>query len=309
VQHPATFDAQFVLSMRLEKRRTVCFGTGKPPFFFGLEATMKTKLLVSAAAVLLAGLSAASAADLAARPYTKAPVAPVVAIYNWTGFYIGGNAGYAWSHSSGTNNLTGDFLLPGNVATYNPLYLAPVENRSSGFTGGAQAGYNWQAGSFVYGLETDINYLNNGASALVSGGGVILATTSEKDSWFGTVRGRLGFAADRVLFYGTGGLAYGEVKSSYSSVTTSPVYTWAGSSSDVRAGWTAGGGIEWAFAGNWTAKAEYLHVDLGSHTYGLTNGAANPIQTFTMTYTDTSRFDLVRVGINYRWGGQVVAKY
>jgi outer membrane immunogenic protein len=220
---------------------------------------MKRVLLALVSLAALTGTAAA--ADLprpAPAPYYKAPVA--VPVYNWTGFYIGINGGAGFGRS--TWDTTGGF------------------NTSGGLVGGT-LGYNWQAGQAVFGLEGDIDWANiNGTTNNACPFGC--KTT---DSWLSTVRGRLGYAADRFMPYITGGAAFGNIKAS------TPGF--AGGNSD-RAGWTIGAGLEFAIAGNWTAKAEYLYVDLGRFNCGLS------CSLFT---TDNVSFktNLIRAGVNYRF--------
>jgi outer membrane immunogenic protein len=206
------------------------------------------KLITAIAAVALLGVvGQASAADLAARPtmYTKAPMAPV---YNWTGAYIGINGGGGWG-SFGAIDASGGFV-------------------------GGTLGYNWQQGQTVFGLETDLAW--SGIDGTVSPLGIPVTAGSD---WFGTVRGRLGVAVDRSLWFVSGGLAYGDVHASALGTTFS----------DTNAGWTLGGGVEFALQGPWTAKVEYLHLDLGDISIaGISTGSD-----FTA--------DLVRAGLNYRF--------
>jgi outer membrane immunogenic protein len=281
------------------------------------------------AATLLVGLgsAAASAADLTPRLYTKA--APLAAVYNWTGFYIGGNAGYSWGRASTDGDLTGTQNVsvfrtagPTLVSSVNSvLAAAPLSGRANvdGFVGGGQIGYNWQAGQFLYGLEADIQGSNERGSADICaapGCPPALATTNHKLEWFGTVRGRVGvLPMDRLLLYVTGGLAYGEVSS---NVTAQPV-TW----SATKAGWTVGAGGEYALDNNWTVKLEYLYMDLGNvgNSSGsgttVTNAlntpqtAFNTVTTTTFTGSGGTSFTdhILRAGINYRFGGPVVARY
>jgi outer membrane immunogenic protein len=278
---------------------------------------MKKIALAAMAASIMFG-SAASAADLARRTFTKAPPPPVIApVYNWTGFYIGGNVGGGWSEDSGATlcteagvvNSPGCQKVPGGTIN------------GSGVIGGVQAGYNWQAGpNWLIGIEADIQGADIKGSTTVNGpfpffgggfGDPATYTASEKVDWFGTVRGRVGMTAGPVLFYVTGGLAYGHARLNTDLVATFP-FTFPASASVTKAGWTAGGGVEWGFAGNWSVKVEGLYYDLGTTTVsaGPTVGAADPA---VAAFRRGKDFDLHgaigRVGLNYRFGGPVLAKY
>jgi outer membrane immunogenic protein len=273
---------------------------------------MKT-FLIAAAAVL--GFTAAQAADIAAQPYTKAP--PLAPAYNWTGFYAGVNAGYAWEDP--TVNYT-----PNNAVISGGGNVRPVGSwDNSGALGGFQIGYNWQFGpQWVAGVEADINASDikgSNTSAGMLGFAPAQFTTGQKVDWFGTVRGRLGFLpTDRLLVYATGGLAYGEVKEN-TSITTIGVGTnvtngafgvscvanqtcFAGSASGIRTGWTAGVGVEYAIWQNLTAKAEYLYVDLGGNSIVGTAFNGNGLTPASYTASVSSlHFNVVRAGLNYRF--------
>jgi len=204
--------------------------------------------LVLRALVLIAACwtMSAQAADMnygSRAPYT---VNQPLNAYSWAGPYLGGNLGYAWG--SVDNNPT----------------------KPSGFAGGIQAGYNWQSGSWVFGAEGDIQ---------ASGAEQTFAPWKFSNPWFGTLRGRVGYALGNVMFYGTGGLAFGELRAT----------TFGLSESHTTAGWTAGVGAEMGFAPNWSAKVEYLYVDLSNNNFVVT-GASNG-----------SRFGLIRAGLNYHF--------
>lgn len=279
----------------------------------------KAVLAAAAAAILFAG--AASAADLAARPYTKAPP-PVASVYDWTGFYVGGNIGYGWG---GNTDPSLSVVNPGNAGGIGPFLLGNPgftgnlfpNLRPDGVFGGGQAGYDKQFGTWVVGIVADIQAADFKASRLVStplavSGANVDESLSARIDWFGTVRGKLGFAANDWLFYGTGGLAYGEVKSSIGFACTPGGancfgVSLAGSRAETKVGWTAGAGIAKAF-GNWNIGVEYLHIDLGRSSV-----TAVDLTGFipTTTITESQRFveDTVRATVNYKWGGPVVAKY
>ncbi|WP_424629112.1 outer membrane protein [Bradyrhizobium sp. SYSU BS000235] len=229
---------------------------------------------IIAATALIGSVAAAQAADLP----TKAPLykAPVLQVYNWTGFYAGVNAGVGFNRSYTTlaTPVSGDALRLGGL----------------GGLGGGQIGYNWQFGNFlgfgnlVLGVEADIqgSGINDDRTLLVN----------QKLDWFGTARGRVGLATGSVLTYFTGGFAYGNVNTTF----TNPV-TPANSLnlSSTRTGWTIGSGVEAALGGNWTGKIEYLYLDLGNQN-GIT-----PVDGFILG--SDVRANIFRVGLNYRIGG------
>jgi outer membrane immunogenic protein len=281
------------------------------------------RFIVATLAALF-GVASAQAADLAPHVYTKAPVF-VDPGYNWSGFYIGANLGYSWGRSSDTSSLTN-----GAGTT---LFTSAGSSNLDGIVGGGQAGYNWQVQNWVWGLEADIQGTGERGSRgmtcptgvctpstippgflalviLVPGAAVPLSL-DQKIEWFGTVRGRLGvLATPKVLFYATGGLAYGQVNSSETIAGVSGF-----SNSDTRVGYTVGAGIEGALGGNWTAKLEYLYVDLGRTSGSFATAipafgaGAVPSGTLTSSYSSRITDNVLRVGLNYRFAGPVVAKY
>jgi outer membrane immunogenic protein len=270
------------------------------------------KLVVAVLAGAL-GATSALAADLPARTYTKAPVM-VDPGYNWSGFYIGGNVGYSWGRSNDTSTLT-------NTAG-TTLFTTAGGANLDGVVGGGQIGYNWQIQNWVWGLEADIQGTDERGSrdltcpigtctppivgAAVVPGAAVPISLDQKIDWFGTVRGRVGvLATPRVLFYATGGLAYGEVSSNETIAATSF------SNSETLVGYTVGAGIEGAIGGNWTAKLEYLYVDLGRTTgpFATTIPALGG-GALTSSYSSHVTDNILRVGLNYRFNsGPVVARY
>jgi outer membrane immunogenic protein len=254
----------------------------------------------SLATAAIAATALGHAADLAPRPMvTKAPPAPVY--YNWTGFYLGANLGGSWGRESheifdGTANI-------GEVA---------VTNHADGVIGGGQIGYNWQFAPWfgwgtgtVLGIEADIqgssqrSTIDEAFSDPRFGPVTFSGNVEDRLEWFGTVRGRAGIAFDRVLWYGTGGWAFGERKldgpltsSNAAGVISSTAFS---NSSNSTNGWTVGGGIEWAFWGNWTAKFEYLYIDFGNQgNVAIPNG---PFVSTSGHFID----NVARAGVNYRF--------
>lgn len=275
--------------------------------------------LALAISLLVLGAVSAFAADLAPR-YTKAP--PVVApVYNWTGFYIGANVGGAWSDLDPTTSTV--FSPTGYFAASSIPAIAVVGDQHinrSNFTGGLTAGYNWQVSTLVAGVEADFNYF--GVKGSATGTGIypccaptaFTITSTASADWLVTLRGRIGLlATPNLLLYATGGAAISELKANYRFTDTFATALETGSISSTRLGWTVGAGGEYAFGNGWSAKAEYLYVDLGSASVNSTNLTAftPPIAfpTNVFTHTIELRSNIARVGLNYKFSGPVVAKY
>jgi outer membrane immunogenic protein len=275
------------------------------------------KLMIGAIATL-ALTTAAFAADLPARTYTKAP-AVVAPVYNWTGFYAGVNLGGGWGSSNIGVTPSAQWLASGlaSDAATNAILVnnGPDRLRSNGFVGGAQAGYNWQSGMTVFGLEGDLQY--NGMKGSAVRCCFLNAVNNDnfqfneafKASWLATVRGRVGFlATPDILLYVTGGLAAGDQQFSDSRTAPTTIETYAGSVNTSKVGWTVGAGVEGVISGNWTAKLEYLYVDLGSvSTVGPAIAPVNPL--YSVGYQARFTENIVRVGVNYHFASPVVAKY
>lgn len=282
------------------------------------------KILLLSSITLIGVAQVASAADMR----VKAPIAAPVPVLTWTGFYLGVNAGAAWSDRDvGVSGLQGQRIFhAAEAAAALQGLTGTVAIDSTQFLGGGQLGYNIQlAPSIVAGIEADIQGLGrNGGSAAtttaVTANGFPVVTTTEATNrldWLATLRGRLGvLASPSFLLYATGGLAYGEVSSSISITQAhnnpglvgdlQTAWGAATSFSDSRTGWTVGVGGEWRIARNWTAKGEYLYYDLGggSSTSLLLHAAdfIAPPTAFTNTANvSTSGFDghIVRFGVNY----------
>jgi len=269
-------------------------------------------------ALLASGIAtSALGADLPAKVYTKAPP-PVVEVYNWTGFYIGGNVGYSWGRSSDDSTLTNG---AGTV-----LFANASGVNLDGIVGGGQVGYNWQVQNWLVGFEADIQGTDEKGSRsftcpagfcspaivgalFIPSAPIGVFAMDQKIEWFGTVRARGGIlVTPRVLLYATGGLAYGEVRTAESINNTATLQAF--STNDTRVGWTVGAGVEGAIGGNWTAKLEYLYMDLG-RTSGsfLTTFPALGGGTIASNYSSRITDNILRVGVNYRFGGPVVARY
>jgi outer membrane immunogenic protein len=265
-----------------------------------------SNLLISAAVAIsaIAGISAASAADLPARTYTKAPVM-VDPGFNWSGFYLGANVGYSWGSARNSDTLS--------VGTTGAIVASSTgRNNVNGVIGGGQVGYNWQASNWLFGLETDIQGSGErGSSSLVcvgcsDDGSNITANLTQRLNWFGTFRGRIGIlATPTVLLYGTGGLAYGQVQTGGSVTGNIGLLTdTLPGTSSTRAGWTLGAGVEGQISGNWTAKLEYLYMDLGSVSAGPIGlpGILVPVRTAAaINYSSAFPDNILRVGVNYHF--------
>ena len=225
-----------------------------------------TKPFIAGIAFAAFFAGSATAADMS----VKAPVAPpTAAVFSWTGFYVGLNAGGNWgtSHTSTVIGFVGDHF--GTCGQICVDLFAPAGNpqsfKTSGFTGGIQGGYNWQFGYFVAGVEVDFQYFRSAGSTSITVPHGILAftrtvNTSISTDWLFTARPRLGVAAGNWLFYGTGGLAVTELKASWRYSDTIGTARENASASSTKAGWVAGGGVETALPGNWLIGAEYLYV-------------------------------------------------
>ncbi len=247
------------------------------------------KKILLAGAALVALTVSASAADLTRRPV--APPAYIPPVFTWTGFYAGLNAGYAFNGDDGIKdaNINGFSLSTG-------YFTAARKSDKGSFTGGGQIGYNYQMGGVVLGLEADINYANTEKTYYASNDFSSIAARS-KTQWYGTVRPRLGFTPmDRVLLYVTGGLAYGQVKTSAVYVENATGFNLGGSNSDTRVGWTIGAGAEYAVTNNITVRGEYAYVDLGDKSHNGFNAVGDYVN-----WKDPTNFHVVRAGVNYKF--------
>jgi len=225
---------------------------------------MKQLLLAGVAA--LSAATAASAADMRARPYKAPPPAAVLSpAYNWSGFYVGAMGGYGWGTDAG----------------------------SGGF-GGGTVGYNWQfpGSQFVFGIEVDAaaaSITDSFTENVDPGIGVLTPLRQDsKINSFGSVTGRAGFAMDAVLLYAKGGFAWGNNK----TTLTFPEFGVSNSDSHTHTGYTLGGGLEYLFTPNWSAKAEYMYTSLGGETYNLLG---------EQIHSGNIDFHTIKVGVNYHF--------
>ena len=254
-----------------------------------LRAKLHLFVLAGAALAPLA----ADAADLYRAPPTpsSAPPAAYVDLNSWAGFYAGVNGGYGWN--SGGNSIG---YNDGGAGFIQGTDQSRAPQPQGGF-GGGQIGYNFQSGSFVFGVETDFqggNISDRVTGSTVNGNDF---TSRESIDWFGTVRGRIGYAFGRVLVYGTGGVAYGDVRQH--AFVSNGVDSVSFGNNSTQIGWVAGGGVEFKVTPSWSLKGEYQYIDLGSQTL---NGIDTTGASVTAAGPETS-FSTARLGLNYRFGG------
>jgi outer membrane immunogenic protein len=250
---------------------------------------MKKLLLAGvAAAGLVAGANAASAADLPARQAPPAPFVAAIPVFTWTGFYIGAQVGYAWGDDE--NNF------PANALVFNGVTYEPFDSGFGGdndsFLAGVHAGYNYQFGSIVVGIEGDVEGLfgddeDEFDNIVYSAPGVpaTFAFSGNTLDWQGSIRARVGFAFDRAMIYATGGFAFGGVSGGFSS-------TLVDNGDDTITGWTLGAGVEYAFTNNLTTRLEYRYTSFegdDSVFDGVTFGG------------DELDFHAIRVGLSYKF--------
>ena len=237
------------------------------------KGTMRSLLVLTGLAGALLS-SSAMAADLS-RPVYKAPPAGALPVaYDWTGFYVGGHVGYGWAKKDWQDSF----------GLYN------LSTNPNGFLGGGQVGFNYQIGQFVLGAEGDFSWtgINSGSTVL----GIVPppgASFNTNVNWTSTLTGRAGIAFDRWLVYGKGGVAWANDKFSTNA------YTFPGTIevTDTRIGWTAGAGVEYAFAPSWSAKLEYNFMDFGDKAVSFAPATSTTVD---------QHIHAVKLGINYKFG-------
>lgn len=239
---------------------------------FAARTAHKSAFASCATALVLIVAGAANAADFS-EPY-RAP--PPVPFFSWTGFYVGADLGYTWGRDHTTEYVTASGAFTGFQWDY----------KANSFVGGLFAGGNYQIGSFVLGAEADIEALRlKGGFFDPPGSG------DTRLDWQGSFRGRAGYAVDKTLFYGTGGLAFADISHTYSNLITGISETTAG----IRTGWTAGGGVEFALTPQILARAEYRYTDFGTYRYDSLTAFPG------LTGQQAPRFSTVRVGAAYKF--------
>jgi outer membrane immunogenic protein len=234
---------------------------------------------VAVVALLLSSLATGSAV---AAPRHKPPAMPArPPVFSWAGFYIGLQGGYTQGHTSGPfSNADGSDSTPYSIRA------------DSGFVG-AHLGYNWQMGSLVYGLEGDINYFNLNNNQIIPDIPPVVDSVAAKETYNGDVRGRVGWAFDRLLAYAAGGLAFGNVQTAYTQFGQIPApYL---TTTTERTGWTAGGGLEYALTEHWLKRIEYRHTDLGRRSFVNADPAIDTADSVKFTT------DLVLAALSYKF--------
>lgn len=277
--------------------------------------------VLATATILTMSLAGAHAADLAPAPrYVKAPPAAVGPAWNWSGFYIGADVGGVAQTSNGVSN----FFQPseegdegGSGSANNQQSQTPS---SSAVIGGVHAGYNWQVSNWVLGVEGDWQWTSAKSSfCRQTDDGSLPCTDNDRGfltingetRGIGTIRGRLGYAFDRVMVYGTGGVAFVDMRD---SITADCRVAGCGNNgnsnltsadfSGVKTGWVAGAGLEWMVTQNWILRSEYLHIDAGTTTNTLNLDPANCNDgPCGASWSHGNRYDIGRVGLSYKFGG------
>jgi outer membrane immunogenic protein len=249
------------------------------------------KVLLGVVGLIAMAAAPALAADLPARPYSKAP-AMIAAVYDWSGFYVGLNGGGGWSHKCwDINNDLGVAVVP---------FREGCHDATGGMAGG-QIGFRWQSGAWVFGFEGQgdwTNFKGSNVSAFIPG-----ATNQSKINALGLLTGQVGFAWDAVLFYVKGGGAV--VADRYNGLVTGTNVVFD-SGNETRWGGAVGAGIEFGFAPNWSVAFEYDHLFLGSRNINFNIPVTGALSRIDRISQDV---DMGTVRVNYRWGGPVIAKY
>jgi len=264
------------------------------------------KAIAIAAFTTMVAIPSASAADLAARPYTKAPV--MVEVYNWTGFYIGGNAGYSWGRSSTDvsyfNTVTGAPIVPpaGSI-------LGSSFDMNGGIAGG-QFGYNYQFGYGLFGIEADVNRNSSFKNSVIGGANSNAMTVGIKANVSGTIRARAGLVMNNVLIYVTGGAAWADIKQTGVEFTNRTTSTNFGLPTGITAnassvGWggVIGAGVEFAVSQNWSVGGEFLHTTYADHDAPILeangSGACGTLSNCVVRGQLTT--DVGRIRLNYKF--------
>lgn len=243
-------------------------------------------LLVALSLIGGQALAADFPPPIAPPPPAPAGYFPVAPLYSWTGFYVGGNLGAGWNNASFSNSASSAFSTTTTATT---------------LLGGAQFGANYQFGpsGVLVGAEAMFDWLANTKNSITATNGGSVATATINNRWITTATGKLGYAWERVLFYGKGGFAW--ISSSNSSATINGT-AFGLSSNSTNWGWTGGLGVEWAFAGNWSVRAEYDFIGLQNQTFGIPSTATAPFTSDTISVNNRT-IQMVTAGLNYKLYG------
>ena len=287
------------------------------------------KTVLTSAIALVAMAVTASAADMPARGPAVAPAPYVAPVFTWTGFYVGVNAGAAWH---GRDNCPAAYGYDGTiVGSLRTDFIPACTSDDTSFTGGVQAGFNWQMGAAVFGLEGDVNWVGNDSRhgfntysfKPVSTAYNYTLDGNPQSNLLAGIRGRLGWSFDRALLYMTGGAAFrnsgsNDVIYAYDKSSGVLLATYGGNTDRSNIGWSLGGGLEWAFTNNVSLRVEYLHSQF-TRNNGIytTPQTTSPVTDYYKVAfrNDSSRdsIDVVRFGVNYRFGNPapapVLARY
>ena len=262
---------------------------------------MSVKWIVTAAALLLAPLQSAWAADLP----VKAPATKPATAFDWSGFFVGGNVGYGWASDADPSHSLIDSSGSGLTAFFNAGGFPVGADNPNGITGGVQAGYNWQNSALVWGLVADFQASGmQEESSFASGAPAppfVTGTTTldRKVDWFGTLRGKAGWAMQDWLFYGTAGLAYGHIKENM-TFASSGVASASGSNTQTKVGWTVGAGLAYGWD-RWSVGIEYLYIDLGRTDATMTFAGYPGAGGDSFTASSRNNLNIVRGLVNYRF--------
>jgi outer membrane immunogenic protein len=261
---------------------------------------MKRTSLIAAAAMCVVFVDGALAADLPVRP-APAYQAPAVVAPTWTGLYLGANGGWGWASNFNASSI---FTDPTGATVISP---ATSNLNATGPVFGAQLGYNWQIGSWVWGIEGDFDganidkFSNAGATVIPGGGGAPFVANEPfhaKVDWLASIRGRLGYTWGPGMIYIPGGGAWASLDFNAGG----PANDFAFSSTSTKSGWTIGAGYEWLINPNWSVRGEYLYYKFtGATSATVTGGAIAPAGSFTTHSIGNFDVNVVRLGLNYKF--------
>jgi outer membrane immunogenic protein len=260
-------------------------------------------------AIIVAAVTVLVGPSAWARVKTPPPPPPAAPVASWAGFYVGGTAGGAWGRFDPTTsaiNPPGLEFAPSSIAAFNAAGLQSIN--PAGFTGGIEAGYNWQPGNVLLGVEGDLESFhlrgNANSGPLVypcCAPSIFTVTSSASTNWLATVRGRLGYVVGDWLFFATGGAAFTTLHGTFGFSENFYVISETASVAAAKTGYTVGGGVEAKLWSQWSAKVEYLHLNFGTVTTGGLAGVGVLVFPLPLTHSMDLKADLVRLGLNYHF--------